>query len=79
MTVRSRWAIVRIVLSANSLQQEGQRLVRNSEKDDILSNRFSDELVGGIVNTGHIMLDLTPFMSSSAIPRRRLGKAISVL
>ena len=51
MTVRSRCAIVSIVLSANSLKYIRGMLICPTILDS-LSDSFTDELVGSIVNAG---------------------------
>jgi hypothetical protein len=51
MTVRSRCAIVSIVLSANSLKYIRGMLICLIILDS-LSDSFTDELVGSIVNAG---------------------------
>lgn len=51
MTVRSRWAIVKMVLSANSLMKLVRGLItRRDDCENSLSNGLADELVGGVVN-----------------------------
>lgn len=50
MTVLRRWAMVSIVLSANSLQDKSVIFIWNERRPDSLFDRFPNELIGCVIN-----------------------------